>query len=234
MMFSSAGSAIVCLTSFAFLGMFWRRCGVCDRPLRWWLLLHAIIQLLQLPVRLVFLTRMRQSRQDRLEHCMTTITSSLAWRTSKNLSLFTYGWFVLGVVWILNAGMCPKCPGIYWITIAVMLQAIARALVALICFRVLFPSTDIVHDDPKVEPATPYEIAGLPLIQFSADLFDEPGASCAVCLSEYEARDMLRKLPCGHFFHQKCAEQWLWRSRKCPLCMSPIDKRPLKSVGAGD
>lgn len=232
MMFSSLGGLVVVFPCVLFLLVFWRQCGSCDRPLRWWILMHALLQLAQLPVRIVFLVKLQQSRQDgsSLETCVARYTSSPAWRISKNLSLFTYGWFVLGVVWIVNAGKCVACPGIYWINIIVILQSIARAVVAVVCFRILFPHNDDVSaDESKAEPATPYEIAALPLMRYSPELFSDPGASCAVCLCEYEAQDMLRKFPCGHYFHQKCAEQWLWRSKKCPLCMAAINKSALKS-----
>lgn len=225
MMVSSAGSAIVCFGCFTFLVLFWSQCGVCERPLRWWILLHSVLQVAQLPVRCVFLERIHQSRQDgtSLELVVIRFTSTLAWRMSKNLSLFTYGWFVLGLVWLANAGTCAACPGVYWMTVSVMLQALSRAIIALVCFRVLFPDRDAVPvDEPKVEPAAPHEIAALPLIPFSSSEFDKPDDSCAVCLCEYEAQNLLRKLPCGHYFHQRCAEQWLWRSRRCPLCMAAI------------
>jgi hypothetical protein len=31
-------------------------------------------------------------------------------------------------------------------------------------------------------------------------------------------------LPCGHRFHSGCADSWLSRSTRCPLCRSSIDE----------
>ena len=48
-------------------------------------------------------------------------------------------------------------------------------------------------------------------------------AECIVCFSEFSCGDACRKLPCGHFFHTECIDQWLLvrqrhRARTCPMC----------------
>ena len=37
----------------------------------------------------------------------------------------------------------------------------------------------------------------------------EKQTSCVVCLQEFEARQMLRSLPCEHEFHARCIDKWL-------------------------
>jgi hypothetical protein len=226
MMFSGAGSALVAVASGAFLALFWHDCGGCDRPLRWWLLAHAFLQLAQVPVRLVFFARLQCDPSDegtQLSVC--DFTSSPAWRLSKHVSLATYGWFVIGVVWVLNAGSCKTCPGIYRITAAVIVQAIVRAGVALVCFRVLFPGADAISatTGSQLEPATRAQIESLQVVHHNTGMFDDPTAACAVCLSEYASGERLRRLPCGHHFHADCADRWLSRNKRCPLCMGAID-----------
>eukprot|EP00438_Fugacium_kawagutii_P025731 Skav210487 [mRNA] locus=scaffold737:888468:893837:- [translate_table: standard] len=63
--------------------------------------------------------------------------------------------------------------------------------------------------------------------------------SCAVCISEFEGGDTLRRLPCNHSFHQSCIDRWLRRNQVCPLCLrdvqAPADaslNSKLKSVKA--
>jgi len=237
MVFSGCGSAIVCAACGVFLFLYWGRCGACDRPLRWWILIHTALQLAQVPVRFVFLAKLRGAErmeapadgttgENSLEACVCEFTASPAWRASKNVSLFTYGWFVLGIVWVVNAGECKACPGIYRMTISVIFQAVGRALLALLCFRSLFPSADRQRSGAQqLEAATAKEIAALPLCRYAARLSEQPGqTSCAVCLSDYEEGDNLRRLPCGHHFHRRCADKWLRRSKRCPLCMQCIDK----------
>lgn len=227
MIFSGVAGLVMCITCFLYLAFYWSSAAGCDRPLRWWLLLHTVLQLLQVPVRFVLLAKIRRAElaQTSIEACVAAFASSPAWRTSKNISLFTYGWFVLGIVWVVNAGSCRDCPGIYRITVFVILQAIVRALVALFCFRLLFPpGVPMQGEKRKMEAASPHQIAALELVPFTPKLFEEPGASCAVCLSDFAKGDQLRRLPCGHHFHKRCCDQWLQRSKRCPLCIRGIDE----------
>ena len=46
---------------------------------------------------------------------------------------------------------------------------------------------------------------------------------CFVCLEDYEGSDELMHLPCGHFFHKRCATDYFERySNLCPICKEPI------------
>lgn len=36
-----------------------------------------------------------------------------------------------------------------------------------------------------------------------------PSSRCVVCFSDFEARQLLRVLPCNHEFHTKCVDKWL-------------------------
>lgn len=227
MLISGAFSVVVSAACAVFLALYWDRCGDCERPLRWWLLLQMVLQVFQIPVRYAFVTRLRHAEQvgSNFEVCVAGLTGSLAWQFSKNVAIFTYAWFVLGVVWVVNSGGCTVCPGVYWMTVCVILQAVARAFVAFYFFRELFPlavGNEPHFEAPRLEGATPIEILSLPLVEYQADLFKEPGAMCVVCIAEYEDGDTLRRLPCSHFFHSRCADRWLHRSKKCPLCMQSI------------
>jgi len=47
--------------------------------------------------------------------------------------------------------------------------------------------------------------------------------SCAICVEEFKSRDILRVLPCKHFFHISCIDEWLTNhSDLCPLCKSQV------------
>ncbi|KAK9834335.1 hypothetical protein WJX81_008044 [Elliptochloris bilobata] len=47
--------------------------------------------------------------------------------------------------------------------------------------------------------------------------------ACSVCLGEYEAGELLRRLPpCGHEFHLKCIDAWLGQHSTCPICRAPL------------
>jgi len=50
---------------------------------------------------------------------------------------------------------------------------------------------------------------------------DTDCATCHICLDDYEFGDDLRTLPCGHFFHMCCVDEWLKeKSSCCPVCRS--------------
>mmetsp|Transcript_65352 Transcript_65352/g.181283 ORF Transcript_65352/g.181283 Transcript_65352/m.181283 type:complete len:320 (-) Transcript_65352:74-1033(-) len=225
-LFSIIGNVVVGGACAVFLSLYWSRCGDCDRPLRWWLLVQALLQLNQLPVRLVLLLTVRTAAATggNVEACITSLTASPAWRTSKTVALLQYGWFVLGMVWWMHTETCPTCPGISKLTASIMLLSAARAVAALLIFRALFSSNDAAHTEaPKIMAATADQIAVLPVIRFSAAC-SEPGACCSICLSDYTEGALMRKLPCGHSFHRRCVDKWLQRNKRCPLCIHAVDE----------
>jgi len=54
------------------------------------------------------------------------------------------------------------------------------------------------------------------------DQGQEDQAECCLCLEAYEPEQPLRTLPCEHFFHQACIDNWFqarrYTLRTCPLC----------------
>ncbi|KAM6557707.1 hypothetical protein CsatB_004726 [Cannabis sativa] len=48
--------------------------------------------------------------------------------------------------------------------------------------------------------------------------------SCSICLTEYQANDIVRTLPnCFHYFHSNCIDEWLRLNASCPICRnSPL------------
>ncbi|XP_012666834.1 E3 ubiquitin-protein ligase RNF128 isoform X2 [Otolemur garnettii] len=53
------------------------------------------------------------------------------------------------------------------------------------------------------------------------------GDSCAVCIEQYRANDLVRILTCNHIFHKTCVDPWLLEHRTCPMCKCDI----LKALG---
>lgn len=225
MFFGSVSGILISIPCGIFLSMYWSRCGFCNRPLRFWVLFHCLLQLLQAPVRLVFFFRLStiQRQNGNVQECVRQLTHSSAWRTSKVVSIVTYGWFILGVVWILNSTYCKECPGLYRLSLAVIFTAVARLLITLICFYHSFPPRfPAAPSPPKPKGATQSVIDTLPLVDYSPDIFQDVEPSCAVCLSEFEAGDVLRPLPCKHYFHRRCIDKWLKKNKVCPLCLQDI------------
>eukprot|EP00747_Dinoflagellata_sp_TGD_P211397 gnl/TRDRNA2_/TRDRNA2_84628_c0_seq4.p1 gnl/TRDRNA2_/TRDRNA2_84628_c0~~gnl/TRDRNA2_/TRDRNA2_84628_c0_seq4.p1 ORF type:complete len:297 (+),score=39.77 gnl/TRDRNA2_/TRDRNA2_84628_c0_seq4:183-1073(+) len=229
MLFSGIGAVLVCIICTIFLMLYWGQCSTCERPLRVWLIAQFLLQLSQLPVRIVFFTRVRAVLQAGgcIEATVSSMTASPAWKTSKVVSLLMYGWFILGVVWVTHAGPCQTCPGIWQLMAAVMFLSIARAVVGLLAYRLLFPEGEsavpAVQEEQKVQAATKSQISTLQVVRFSAKDCDAQ-CSCAICLSNFRDGNTLRRLPCGHHFHKRCVDSWLQRNKVCPLCMHAVDK----------
>lgn len=55
----------------------------------------------------------------------------------------------------------------------------------------------------------------VPRINFNA-LMGTDDLDCAICVEEFGPTDILRKLPCDHYFHQSCIDKW--QAGTCPLC----------------
>jgi len=49
-------------------------------------------------------------------------------------------------------------------------------------------------------------------------ILDEGKPQCSICLCEYEDKEPLVKLPCGHIYHNDCITSWTTNSTRCPLC----------------
>uniref|UniRef100_A0A182MCC8 RING-type domain-containing protein n=1 Tax=Anopheles culicifacies TaxID=139723 RepID=A0A182MCC8_9DIPT len=62
------------------------------------------------------------------------------------------------------------------------------------------------------------EIDQLPSYKFNAETHTGDQTSCVVCMCDFEARQILRVLPCSHEFHAKCVDKWLRSNRTCPIC----------------
>jgi len=230
MFFGSISGVLISMPCGVFLSMYWAPCGFCNRPLRYWVLVHCVLQLLQAPVRLVFFLRLCQiqRRNGNIQECVRQLTHSSAWRTSKVVSIVTYGWFILGVVWLLNSTYCKPCPGLYRLSLAVIFTAVARLLMTLIVFYHSFPPRfQGAQPAPKPRGASQAVIDSMPVEKFCSEGFDASGeTSCAVCLSEFEEGDGLRRLPCNHSFHRACIDKWLKRNKVCPLCLQDIEAPP--------
>ncbi|XP_039258895.1 RING finger protein 11-like isoform X2 [Styela clava] len=54
---------------------------------------------------------------------------------------------------------------------------------------------------------------------------------CCICMIDFEDEEPIRYLPCMHYYHVNCIDDWLMRSFTCPTCMEPVDAALLSSYG---
>lgn len=219
MLLSGLGGVIVGLPCCGFLAMHWDGAGAYDRPLRWWLLVHSALQLAQAPARLTCFAKINSAGTDARAQ-LRAVKRSLAWLACKHASTLSAGWFLVGLVWVLNVESCPpECPGLYWICVVVIIATI---------LTVSITGTSIYHTlmQPPVKPtgATKEVISALASFVFSDVTSGLCDCTCSICLSDFAAGDLLRRLPCKHCqFHTVCIDAWLLRNKRCPLCMVDVD-----------
>lgn len=49
---------------------------------------------------------------------------------------------------------------------------------------------------------------------------------CSICFGSYADGEEIRKLTCGHHFHQRCVDVWLLgHQNRCPLCLFVVGPR---------
>jgi hypothetical protein len=239
MMLLGVSTAILCSApTFAYLYAKWQDCELCARPLHWWLLVHFALQLLQVPVRLVFLFRLRRAERSsggdalRLQQCVEELTHSAMWRPNQQISAFTFAWFVLGIVWILNSDFCRPCPSLYYLSLTIELLTLLRGIVTLDLFEGYFPEWHGIgeYDIGEIPPsiprgAAPEVVERLPLVEYAAaEGWCE--SACSICLGDFEEGELLRELPCSHKFHGPCVDRWLQQRRTCPLCVHDVHEPP--------
>jgi len=59
---------------------------------------------------------------------------------------------------------------------------------------------------PKVQSST------------SSDTDSSNLQSCAICLNDFDDQDIVRTLPCFHFFHKDEIDKWFTSHHHCPIC----------------
>ena len=64
--------------------------------------------------------------------------------------------------------------------------------------------------------------AAAPSAAAAADGDDGEEEECCLCMEPFRRDDQVRLLPCKHFFHAACVDQWFetkrYQVRSCPLC----------------
>eukprot|EP01113_Clastostelium_recurvatum_P041131 TRINITY_DN6489_c0_g1_i1.p1 TRINITY_DN6489_c0_g1~~TRINITY_DN6489_c0_g1_i1.p1 ORF type:complete len:424 (-),score=86.79 TRINITY_DN6489_c0_g1_i1:148-1419(-) len=65
----------------------------------------------------------------------------------------------------------------------------------------------------------------LPTRTYNGEKLPDGQEVCAVCIGDYEAGEVVRYLPCFHFFHAECVDTWLMGSDLCPVCKYEIPQK---------
>jgi len=61
-------------------------------------------------------------------------------------------------------------------------------------------------------------IKNLKEIEVTNDDSSDHTEGCAVCKDCFEKKQIVHKLPCGHFYHRDCILPWIRKHNTCPVC----------------
>ena len=102
------------------------------------------------------------------------------------------------------------------------------------CLRVAHCSSPF-NQDLVVQGGSRKRRAGLPhaVHGYLGDALPLPllHARCAICCMEYEAEDRVKVLPCKHFYHPGCVDQWLQMNKVRGGRGGTARRRPIRGWG---
>ena len=63
----------------------------------------------------------------------------------------------------------------------------------------------------------------LPTVRLNTQMAPSPDdAVCAICYEEVEMGTLVAVLPCGHWYHVKCGQRWVYNRNQCPKDRSEV------------
>jgi hypothetical protein len=66
------------------------------------------------------------------------------------------------------------------------------------------------------------QVGDIPTVAYVPGMSEVEEPTCSICLTDYEAGERLRVLPCRHVFHRECLDPWLARNANCPNCRTNL------------
>lgn len=136
-------------------------------------------------------------------------------------------WVLLGVCWFMLAKEDPDCPlhsksnsdyYFLWLWFCYFWMTVYTC--ALLVSSIRLSESDL--DSSLSQPLLP--VSGLSddslntieTTQVEGDMVCVE--ECTICIEAISAGNLIRKLHCGHAFHQSCIDPWLRRIPFCPNC----------------
>jgi len=191
----------------------------CDQPLQWWLFTMLLIPVVQCQ-----LNNHIDERPKRLQALvMPTLLCS-------------------GIYFLTKCKTCAETnPSLYdFVKMYIIFQSVLwlAMMFTVLCFvtvimwahqRGLLPH----QGGGPSNPAKPGTINEIETVSFSPDLFadiavgkpPDESPECSICQDVFDHQKVIKRTPCGHFFHEECLASWLEKFAKtCPLCRMNIEE----------
>uniref|UniRef100_A0A1A9ZHX9 RING-type E3 ubiquitin transferase n=1 Tax=Glossina pallidipes TaxID=7398 RepID=A0A1A9ZHX9_GLOPL len=71
-------------------------------------------------------------------------------------------------------------------------------------------------------PLPRHKIDEIPKVEVTKDVVDSK-LQCSVCWEDFKLKEIVRKLPCSHLFHEDCIVPWLDLHGTCPICRKSLN-----------
>eukprot|EP01097_Dermamoeba_algensis_P007226 TRINITY_DN4532_c0_g1_i2.p1 TRINITY_DN4532_c0_g1~~TRINITY_DN4532_c0_g1_i2.p1 ORF type:complete len:398 (-),score=70.27 TRINITY_DN4532_c0_g1_i2:229-1422(-) len=200
----------------------------CEKPLEWWGSAGALLMTVCTFFQFLIL---RQTRNwDRIPFLLI--------RLNQLIYCSLFAWYVTGCVWVFTLidkhGTCrASAPNIYRMALSIVIMGLILAGLTFFCC--CFCLTHITYQlyraflafrEKQPKGATQKVIDQLVAKIWPVQNIEGEDALCAICLGEYEEKEVLRFLPCKHHFHAECVDTWLLKNASCPLCKYSILEPP--------
>ena len=82
------------------------------------------------------------------------------------------------------------------------------------------PRREDAHHASETRPLLQAVVEALPTFAWEDDGSTHSARDCTICMRDFDAGEVLVRLPCAHHFHRDCVACWLMRQGTCPLCRS--------------
>ena len=57
---------------------------------------------------------------------------------------------------------------------------------------------------------------GIETVNFN--IYNSDIYQCGICMDNFQNEEKIKKLSCGHIYHNECLNQWIQSNNKCPFC----------------
>jgi len=227
--------ALVLMTSLVLIN--WKEYSTCRDPLNVWLVVDfgSFIGFRLLQFAIQFFGSFRTGWARFTTSCLAILNLYVVYP-------FIWVWVFIGTVWYVRSSTClPESTStwwfIAWLVYSYLYLAAFGALIVSFC-RMRNSRREVQSFDqlqqllneymhaesyglqPAREGLTESEINSIPIRDLLAS--DVAGRTCPICLSDLQAGQPSRDLPCPHLFHKNCIDRWFQMRQTCPICRTKV------------